>query len=221
MIDYLIKNWIAVAALTISAVLLYKDYIKPFCLDVRPAGRITISKNLFSEDFSQDSIQLDLIFTNQGARKGIVEDIALVVKADDKLGLFRSLAEETDRSIHLQKELIAPKLESFIAFQLAKSESSIHRILFVPHSTSAINQLSIGTYGADVWVKSTESKKWIMKDFMEFTIDAEDIESIGKSKMIPQPQGGYFIKMITRDKVLKQGEERLKELNEIISKKNK
>ena len=221
MIEYLLKNWIAVAALAISAVLLYKDYIKPFSLDVRPAGRITISKNPFSEGLSQDSIQLDIIFTNQGARRGIVEDIALVVKAKDKLGVFRSLAEQTDRSLNLQKELVHPKLESFIGFQLAKSESLIHRIFFVPHSASAIVQLSIGTYDADVWVKSTESKKWIKKDFMNFTIDAEDIESLGKSKMTPQPEGGYFIKMITRDKVLSQGEERLKELNEIISKMSK
>jgi len=220
-IECLLKNCIAVTALAISAWLLYKDYIQPFQLDVRPAGRITISKNPFSEGLSQDSIQLDLIFTNQGARRGIIEDVAVVINANGKQSIFRSLAEQTDRSLNLQKDLVPPKLESFIGFQLAKSESLIHRIFFVPHSASAIVQLSIGTYDADVWVKSTESKKWIKKDFMNFTIDAEDIESLGKSKMTPLPEGGYFIKMITRDKVLSQGEERLKELTDIISNQSK
>ena len=150
MIEYLLKNWIAVAALAISGWLLYKDYIQPFQLNVRPAGRITISKNPYSEGLSQDSIQLDLIFTNQGARRGIVEDVALVVKSNGKHGIFRSLAEQTDRSLNLQKELVPPKLETFIGFQLAKAESTIHRIVFVPHSESAIVQLSVGTYEADL-----------------------------------------------------------------------
>lgn len=216
-IDYLLKNWIAIIALIISLGLLYKDYLQPFEVDVQPAGRIKLSKHFLSKELSESSIQLDLIFTNQGARRGFVEDIAIVVKTNGKQGIFRSLAEVTDRTIEFQKELVPPKLESFIGVQLGKYESSPHLVYFIPFSGSEIVQLSEGAYVLDLWIKSTESQNWIKKDSLKFHVNSEDIISLNKSKIIPQPDGRLYISLMQQDKALSYVEDRLKKLSLIIA----
>lgn len=217
---YFAKNWIAILALGISAWLFYKDYLQPFRLDVRSVGRITISKNPFSEELRQDSILLDLIFANQGAKRGVVEDVVLAINTDDWNGIYRSLAEQKDRSLNLQKDLVPPKLETFIGFELVKYDSMVRRILFVPYSEDGELKLSVGTYFADLWVRSSESTQWVKKNSIKFTIEPKDVETIKKSQINLQPEGGYFVKWFTVDKILDQSNKRIKELIEIISNKN-
>ncbi|MCH8942857.1 MAG: hypothetical protein IIA48_10540 [Bacteroidetes bacterium] len=215
---FILALLISSIALIISGILLYIDYLKPFDLSIKTAGRITISKNPWAEELRQDCIQLDLVFTNNGARRGVIEDVALELQTNDKKFLFRSYAIVRNRSLTLGKDLIPPSLEPFISFELGKMESSVKRILFIPHTDSLLSNFIAETYKVIIWIRNSSDKKWIYYENFVITIDKDDIDVLAKSKMTKQPDGRYYINWLTLDKVLDQSENELSELLKIINK---
>jgi len=133
-INYIFDNGISIVALCISLFLLYRDYLQPFRITVRAVGRITLSKNPWSAELQEDCIQIDLVFSNHGARKGVVEDVALELSSGDIRLFFRSFGIVRDRSLNLGKELPPPTMETFIGFELGKKESTVRRVILVPHT---------------------------------------------------------------------------------------
>ena len=215
---YLLEHWIAVVALCISGFLLYQDHLKPFKLAVRGAGRITIARNPWSEGLRQSCIEIDLIFTNEGARRGVVEDVAVRLYDPHGGAFFRSYGVAIDRQLNLQRELVPPRLEMFIGFELSKGESMVRRILLVPHVNSIAFSFAPISYAAEIWVRSTEAPDWVRYDSFGFTVDQEDIDTLARSKVTPQPDGSVFVEWLTRDKVADQNDKRVAVLEERLRK---
>jgi len=219
MLESIGKNWISILSLAVSVFVLYNNYLSKFRLEIRDAGRIQVSKNPFSEGLQQPCLIIDLIFTNQGVRKGIVEDIAISLTDKDKTSIFRSLLIVTDRSKNFQSELIPPKTESFTAFGLGKEESIVKQIMLVPTDSSQSSPFTISTYHADIWAFSSEYKDWVKYRSVTFNISEDDVKALNMSTVTPQPNGGYFVKWVTQDKPLQGSETRLIALkNKIIAK---
>ncbi len=212
LLNYIADNWISIVALSISLLLLYRDYFQPFRLSVRAVGRITISKNPWSEGLQQDCIHIDLVFSNQGAKRGVVEDVALELWSGEIRAFFRSLAIIRDRSLNLGKELLPPALETFIGFELSKTDSTVRRVLLVPHDNSPTSYLQALAYEGKIWIKHSRSKKWIEGPIFAFNVEKEDLEELAKTTIVPQPDGRYYVNWITRDKVLDKTANELDEL---------
>jgi len=188
---------------------------------VRAAGRITLSKNPWSEGLRQECLHLDLIFTNQGAKRGVIEDVAVSIQGLGARAFFRSLAMVSDRTLKLQKELVPPTVETFISFELGQGESTVRRVLWVPHASSIDFSFQATTYTGTLWVCHSGSKKWMRSATFAFTVDREDLTELAKSTATPQPNGGYFVKWLTRDKVLNQTESKLNELQLKLSREGR
>lgn len=219
MFDYLLNNWISILALIISGWLLYHDYLMPFRPSIRAIGRVTISKNPLFGGLQQDCIHVDIVFSNQGAKRGAIEDVAIEINLGQNSSLFRSIAVMQNRNLPLGNELIPPTLESFVGFELGKSESVVKRILFVPHSGSASFSLKENNYRGTIWVRHSSARKWIKYTDFEFNVDKDDLSELSKSTMVLQPDGRYYISWITRDKVLSSTEDHLLELSKYLVKK--
>lgn len=219
--DYLGDNWISIFALLISLVLLYRDYLQPFKLYVRGVGRVIISKNPWSEGLQQACIHLDLVFSNIGANRGVIEDVALELRSYKSHVILRSLATVSDRSMRLGKDLLPPELESFIGFELEKRESTMKQILFVPYTGFDTFNFKATTYGGVIWVKHSNHQKWVNVYNLEFSVDEDDLIELDKSTMTLQPDGRFYVNWITRNKVLKQTESLLQDLLKITTNKPK
>jgi hypothetical protein len=157
-LQYALANWISIAALGVSSFLLYRDHLLPFRLELRSGGRITVAKNPFSEGLKQDCVFLDLIFTNLGARRGVMEDVAVLVGTQAEGILLRTHSVATDRTLQFLKELRPPQLEPFTAFELKNDESAARRILFVPLTGAESFVLKTGSYTAEVWARSSAQR---------------------------------------------------------------
>ena len=212
---YILDNWMAIAALSISVILLYREHLKAFRLEVRTAGRVSISKNPFSGMLKEACLLLDLSFLNQGARRGVVEDVAVHVSRDKGLALFRSYAVVQNRTLNFTKEPPPPVLESFAGFELTRGESVVKRIMFLPYFGSEDFEFEQVSYTADVWVKSTDQSDWKRQESVRFTVDSGDMTTLAKMTPVPEEGGGYYLKWLTRDKVVDEAKEQL----EVLKKK--
>ncbi len=211
-LNYLLQNFIAVISLVISTTVLYIEYVRSFRVVIYDGGRVQIAKNPFSEDLRQPAVFLDMIISNRGARAGVVEDIALILKKNSETEIFRSLLEVTDRTKSFQGELKPPQAETFIGFELRKGETKIKQILFVPHENSSDFSFQTGEFNVDLWATTSKTKKWAKYNSVGFTISSEDIRVLDDSTITPQPGGGYFVKWMTQDKPTERSEKRLNDL---------
>lgn len=172
LLAYLGEHWVAIAALAISAFLLYRDHLTPFKLEVRSAGRATVARNPFSEGLKQGCVLADLIFTNLGTKRGVVEDVALSVQSIAGLTLLRSHSIVLDRTINLAQGLPPPSLEPFTGFALSKEEAVVRRLLFLPTDQAAAFEISPGKYSAGIWTRSSPSPdSWSSHGAISFTVD--------------------------------------------------
>lgn len=211
---YILDNWISFLALAVSVFLLWRDYVEPFNLSARPAGRITVAKNPFSQALREDCILVDLIFENGGARGGVVEDVALVARSPDGTGVFRSLAVQAERTLNLTRDLPPPFLETFVSFHLAKQESAVRRLLFVPRSGDGFVRFAPGQYTLEVWVRGSRIDGWEKMAQATFTYDADDAAALDRTSAAPDLKGGQFVEWLTRDKVLDESDQQLRALAE-------
>ncbi len=197
--EFFEKYSIALIALIISLVNFYIANLRKFKLKVRDAGRIVISKN--PHDLKKLMILLDLIFENDGGSKGIVEDVAIILLDNGNKIVLNALYTNNDRTINYSKELPPPKLETFIGFQLDKDVSLIKQIAFYQHEDDAPFSFTKGLYKANILVLSSKNDKWKKVRAFDFEIDNDDIQILNEMKQIPQPDGGFFLKWVTRDKL--------------------
>lgn len=213
-------NWlsipIAILALCLSSWIFYKDYLKPFNLSARASGRVVIAKNPFSENLKQDCLLVSLIFSNSGARQGVVEDIAICIRYENKNIILGSLAVNKDRTLNLQKELPPPQMETFLSFNLKKYESDVKEIMFVPIETEESFSFKKCQYHADIWISSDNN--WKKYESFEFSITNEDISALALTPVEFFDDGSYYIKWIYRDKALASQEKQILKLKELIQK---
>jgi len=133
------RDWLSIAIATFALSLLgwifFQDYLKPFNLSARASGRVVIAKNPYSENLKQDCLLISIIFSNSGARQGVVEDIAICIHYENENIILGSLAVNKNRTLNLQKVLPPPQMETFLSFNLKKYESDVKEIMFVPVET--------------------------------------------------------------------------------------
>ncbi len=215
-------DWMSLTALAVSVVALllsigttYWEHWRSFRLDIRSAGRITLSRDPWSPNLTRDALFVDAIFTNTGARRGVVEDVALVVQRAGQKSLFRSFATQRDHTLNLTGELVPPKLEPFVGFDLGRFESTVRRLFFVPHtdaSDASWKTFQLGRHTGEIWARSTDKPDWCKHATVTFSIETSDLDQLSSSKAIPQAEGGYFVKFVTQNKVVEESENALQAL---------
>jgi hypothetical protein len=207
---------IAIIALILSGLIFFQDHLKPFNLSTRASGRAVIAKNPYTEDLKQDCLLVNMIFSNSGSRRGVIEDIALCLNYKNEKIILRSFAVKKDRTLNVTKGLPPPQLETFLSFNLGKGESNVKEIMFIPLEKESSFSFEDQLYNADIWVLS--SKDWEKHKPFSFLLTKEDIESISNPQFKKFEDGSRFIKWTNRDKPLASIEKQLSELEKLIGK---
>ena len=215
LLKYLANNWIAVLALVVALTTLYLTQLRSFSPDIRDSGRVVVTKNPY--DITKSAFMVDFIFSNRGARTGVIDDVALSVQSPSgRTSLFRSFSEITDRTLQYTKDLLPIKSEPFIAFTLKGSDSLVKRILFVPHDPETDPGLMVGEYKLKVYAVTSKDERWRDYDLLTVALDQTDLDVLNQITSTPQADGRSFINWKTRDKVTKKPESRLKLLEKEI-----
>lgn len=208
------KEPIAIVALLISLLVLWQEHLRPFQLDLRAAGRIGLAKNPRSEGLRQDCLFLDVILSNSGSRRGVIEDLAIVLRNGNESTLFRTIYEVLDRTENFSGGYPPPKMETFVGFDLAKNEDLVKRIMFVPHKNSDSFRFSATDYSLELWAKISAQTGWKRYEVLSLTPEANELANLEKTEAIPQPGGGYFVKWSIYERPFNVVEDRLRELRE-------
>lgn len=215
---YVQEHLIAIGAMIISLFILYTEHLKSFSLTVKDVGRVIFAINPYSPDRTQHCVMLDISFRNDGARTGIVEDIAISVKkGNDKPALLRAKFLIVSRTLNLTNTPLIPEMETFISFDLLGKESYLKRIMFVPYEVDSDFLLSPETYGIDLHVRTSKSAGWKKYSSVEFSVSKEDIASIERTNFKPEAGGGYFVTWYQQDKTTDKAENALKSLLKKVS----
>lgn len=213
--DYLIANWIGILALLTSLILLYLGHLRRFRLEVHAGGRISVTRNPFNLD--ESALAVDLILSNEGSQRGVVETIALHVNGVGLKVVYAPHLEFQSTTLSLGEELAPADLTSFRAIQLGKAESVTKRILF-RSATGGPATLPAGVYQIEVFVISSRSKEWRKVLAFEMEIEPEDVSVIESLGYVRQPDGRNFLNWQTRDKLLRSYEQRYKRLGTELAK---
>ncbi len=220
-IDWLIPLSVAILALPISIYNTWEAHFVPFELRVYDSGRLEWTKD--HRDIKEPMIFADLIFSNFGARKGLVKQMALTLRKADESGeftLFRPLVVMTDRSLKLGKELMPPDLESFTAFEVGALETTVKKIGFVPHVIPSGFAYAKGSYDVIVFLKGTRYKTWKRVAAMRYSIDDADLAQLNQITSQPQQDGRSFVNWRTQSKVSESLEDSLQELKQRLVKES-
>jgi hypothetical protein len=210
-------NWagfVAVVSFVMSLYTLYFTYLRPFAPHATAAGRVVLLKNPFSSGLKHAALMLDIIFTNRGANRGVVEDVAISL---DRGGgsyplVLRSLAIDRERRLNLAGGWPAPELETFLAFEIGPGESVAKRVLFVPVDATSDLAFEARSYDASLWMWTSRRDDWQRSDSLAFSVDDDDLKSLSSSVIEAGQEGGQFVKLMTRDKPLDDIEGRVRQL---------
>lgn len=200
------SNWtvwlpicISCISLVVSGLIFYFSHLKPFDLKILSSGRVGASKN--PKLIRQAALLLDLLFINGGARQGLVEDIAVVVRfPSGRPLLIRSLFEMIDRTTWLTEQPLQPKAETFISFALKGGEKLVKRILFVPFDVGEDRVFVVGDYWVEVYARTDRYPDWKLYRRFPFAINQDDVHQLGRITATPQPDGRLYVNWFTQDK---------------------
>lgn len=195
-IKLLASNWISILALGISFIALYKTDFQPFSLAINTAGRFSLSVNL--KNSSQIAISPSLIFTNEGVRTGIVENLAIIITTPkNSKKILIPLLTLDDMGINSTKESKPLEATAFTGFSLMGKETVSKRIMFVPQSSEKFI-FEQGDYLLEIFAKSSGDKSLKKSGEMKITIDSIDMSEIFKNIPNIKPgqtayvEGAYF-----------------------------
>ena len=218
-IDWLIPLSVAILALPISIYNTWEAHFVPFELRVYDSGRLEWTKD--PRDIKEPMIFVDLIFSNFGARKGLIEEIALAVHKTGETRestLYRPVYIMTDRSLKLGKELPPPDLETFTAFEVGALGTTVKKIGFVPWVTPSGFVYSKGEYDVRVFLKGTRQKEWKRVAVMRYSIADADLQVLGQITSQPQQNGLSYINWKTQSKGSESLEDSLQQLKRQLTK---
>ena len=201
---------ISIIAIIISAITYWNDTLKSFKLTVFDAGRVELTINPYKAPNREPALMVELIFFNEGARSGVVQDVALKVEFPNGEDiLFRSMVIATDRTLQFGKELESPKLESFVGFTIPGQNSVFRKIMFVLDKPNNFKDFPLGRYNTEIFAISSSSQEWQSHGSFGFLIEESDLKQLAKNVFTLQPDGRYFLKWYTQSKAT---EERRKSL---------
>ena len=176
---------ISISSLIFAFVTLYKSILKPFKLEGKNLNRCVLSMNVYgmSPNILQMGIGVDLLFYNSGAQAGIVENLAIKFRTENREFLLVPRVIVLDRVLNTDpREKRAPRVETFSAFTLGANEYKEKRIQFVPRQADEEFPAIPGDYKLEVLVKTSKgwSRKngWMKADRFDLTILKDDAEKI-------------------------------------------
>lgn len=178
--DFLKNNWepiLALLAIIISLLTLYYTQWDPFHSRIYSAGRYALSIN--PQNSSQIALSPSLIFANEGAKNGIIENLALIIDIEGKKILLIPLRTLTNKNLNETQTAAPLESEAFTKFYLTEKEVTIKQIMFVPQFIEKFTLLP-GEYTAEIFVKTSESNKFKKHDSLTLQIDQADIDEITK-----------------------------------------
>jgi hypothetical protein len=194
---------ISILSLVVAGFALYETHLKPFRPEMRAGGRVRLAQ---LPPPLGARIELDLIFTNHGALRGVVEDVAVLLAGPEgfRFQTFESLWRRTDRTLNLRWQGSAPpppRAETFVAFDLPPRTALTHAILFVPSGTSQDGPWELGEYQGQAWYRHSGSTSWQAGPIFSFTVDSHDIAVLSKVEIVTE-HGRETASLAERDKKL-------------------
>lgn len=204
---------ISIIAICISALTYWNNSLKSFKLKIIDAGRVQLVVNPYRAPNREPAIMVGFFFFNEGAKIGVVQDVALRVKfpAGDDI-LFRSMVIATDHTHQLSKELVPPKLESFIGFDVSGRSSKFKDIMFVFDEPNKLIDFPLGQYTVEILAISSSAQEWQSQGSFAFSVEDNDLEVLAKSTFTLQEDGRYFLPWYIQSKVTEERKMSLKVL---------
>ena len=199
-LHFLENQWIAILALLVSIITLYLTHLKPFSPKIYSAGRYSISIN--PQNSSQIAISPILVFANEGAKKGVIENLALIIKTpkDEKFLLMPHLIL-TDLKINTTREKSKSlEAEAFVKFSLGSEEVIVKQVMFIPPSIERFI-LSPGKYLIDVFAKTSKDKRFEKYNALTIEIDVTDLQEIRKNVPKLKPGESVIVEAFFRNKI--------------------
>ncbi|MDQ3805050.1 MAG: hypothetical protein M3416_14630 [Acidobacteriota bacterium] len=207
-------------AVCVSGYTLWSTRLAPFDLNVVSTGRVVLTSNPLSPGARQPAISVQLLFTNNGAKQGYVNDVALVLRKLDseiKPVLFRSLYEHIEDSLNFTNQLPPPKMIHFISFPVKPGETIAKKVVFVPFDFQTEVNYERAKYSVTPYVIES-GKKWKAWNAVDIDITQEDLQSLGQTVATPVEGGRQFVKWVHHSKPTTQQEASLSNLKSKIEK---
>lgn len=192
---------IAVVALVLGIFNAWQSHLSPFSLVVRDTGRLEWSMD--PRNISEPAVFLDLVFTNAGACRGFVEQLAFRAALEEvshRVTTFVPIYTALDRSLNLGKELPPPTWEPFTGFTLGPKESLVRKIGFVPFKVPSGFEYKEGVYALKLFVLTSGRKGWRMIETLRYPFEKTDLEQLQKIMATPQRDGRRQVQWFTQSK---------------------
>lgn len=180
---------ISILAFAVSAATYYSNYLRPISLKIRDTGRYQITKNPYTEPL-EPAVILDLLFINEGAVYGVVEDVAVILNTPSGgRVLFRSFLEVIDRTLHDERNIEPLKTAPFASFGLKGGESVLKSLFFIRKSPSDYMSFVAGRYCATIFARDASGKGWTEFKGPAFVVAADDAEFVNAVRSVVLPSG--------------------------------
>ena len=216
--------WMPVAisflAMFVSGYTLWTTKLAPFKLKVISTGRLVLTGNPNSPGATEPAIGVQLLFSNNGANQGYVDDIAVVLRksgSDARAVLFRSVFEQIEDTLNFTNELPPPKMVTFKAFPVKPGETVAKEVMFVPFSPQPEWKYELAKYSVVPYTLEA-GKPWKVWEAMDVEVKQEDLRSLNQTVATPSDGGKQFVKWALTSLPTTSRERSLKDLESEIEK---
>lgn len=170
---------ISIVSLALSLYVLWATRVAPFKLKVLITGRVefirTPPPNLLPR------ISMRLLFINEGARRGYVDNVALAVTDAHSAKiplLFGALFEDVTEVNYAKEQQNIPHWVAFPSFNIGPGESLIKRVVFVPYDADVKFSPEAGDCSITPYTAKVEGRNWKRWKTVTVTFSEQNVENL-------------------------------------------
>ena len=172
---------ISLISFAISAYTLWSSRLAPFKLRVLATRRVD-----FIQTPAPNSLQrivMQLLFVNEGARRGYVGNVAIAIRSDNfnKGALFFVALFEDIGEINFAKEhQDSPKWIAFSTFALNPGEALLKRIVFLPNEADKLTYKA-GEYTLTLYTVEEGKQDWERRQSVSITLSEQNVSALSQT----------------------------------------
>ena len=205
---------IALIALLVSALALWKTHLAGFSLEVINTGRVNLAYIPLTLDKKYPALGLQLLFTNKGAKTGYVNDVAVSLQKEGQQQpiLFSSVYEKIGDMPNPTELTPLPRLGPFTSFPI-KAGDTVAKLIFFTAADPKSLAFEKATYILTPRTTDTSTQtQW--KDWKSVTVDVDetDLQVLNVTSFTPTADGRQAGTWAIRSKPTKQAENLLQAL---------
>lgn len=197
---------ISLISFAISAYTLWSSRLAPFNLRVLATGRVDFIQTPAPNSLQR--IAMQLLFVNEGARRGYVSNVAIAISGDNVVKspqFFVAFFEDIDAINFAKEHQDSPKWITFSTFTLNPGETLLKRIVFLPKDTAdAKLTYKAGDYTLTLYSVEEGKQDWKRRQSVSITLDEQGELALSQtnvalptSNVIPSTLHSVWIKSHT------------------------